>query len=541
MDKSQAERLIAEQLKPIFGFALKRCRCIQDAEDVAQEIVLRAYRGLLRREDIADPVRYIWMAAHNVLANHYRERERVHIGIPDSVSVETDYESVLIQEEATQRLRQEIARLGRLQREILVAHYFHGQKQADIAAQMGIPLGTVKWHLFEAKKELKKSMETPHNMENLQFDPIRFTSFQTEGSIGSTGDPSQTFRSVLNQNILCATWRESRTINEIADALGVSPVYLEDALEALTDQGYLSERGGRYRCELLLTEINDELIHLFEHMLAEAAKRIAPALYDALTNSGLWSVFSIHPGAKANAGLFRDEAHDRSFALWALIPWCIANAQADKAISFEEAATLRADGGHNIVCAGFARPGTRPAARFSDFSGPCWNECDGMRLWQMDTAWSNRRIDEGYPQTRPQTISLLKHFFADDTLTDEEYAMLAKQGLLRTRWDESGGFYATLTCVWLKGKAVREKLLGIVSDVYAQHRDALDALRKPYADALLADTPAHLRRLRQYTLQNVYQSGWFIQSCLSELVAEGLLTPPEGDERRFLHTIILTE
>lgn len=545
MDKTQSERLIAAHVQPIFGFALKRCRCIQDAEDVAQEIALRAYQGLLSRDDVADPVRYIWMVAHNVLANHYRARARVSIGIPDDVSVFADQESVLMQalmqEEETRRLRQEIARLGRMQREILVAYYFHGRKQADIAAQMGIPPGTVKWHLFEAKKELKKSMETTRNMANLQFDPIRFTNFGTEGSIGTNGDPAQTFRSVLHQNIAYATWREARTINEIADALGVSPVYLEDALELLTDQGYLTERNGRYRCEVLLTEYTDTLVDLFDRMHGQAAALIAPALYHALDKTDLWSVPEMYTGAKQT----EVGSCDRNFALWALIPWCIANSQAEKAIPFADVATLRADGGRSIVHAGFAQGGTRNPALYADmearFSGPCWNECEGLRLWQMDSIWSDRRIDEAYPLTRQRTIRLLKHFFDSDTLTDEEYASLSKEGLLHTRWDEHGGFFVTLTCVWLNGQAIREKLSGIVRDVYAAHRDALDALRKPYADALLADTPAHLRKVRQYMLQNVYQSDWFIQHCLSHLVQEGLLTPPADDERRSLHTIILTE
>ncbi len=541
MDKTQSERLIAAHVQPIFGFALKRCRNVQDAEDVAQEIALRAFHGLLRQEDVADPVRYIWMVAHNVLANHYRERARFSIGIPDSASVETDHESVLIQVEATVRLRQEIARLGRLQREILVAHYFHGQKQTEIAATLNIPLGTVKWHLFEAKKELKKSMETTRNMADLQFDPIRFTSFGTEGSIGTKGNPAQIFRSVLNQNIIYATWREACSINEIADALGVSPVYLEDALEQLTEQGYLTERHGRYRCALLLTEYTGELVDLFDRMHAEAAKHIAPALHAALVKSDVWSVSDLYTGEKPDEG----GAYAQNFALWALLPWCIANSPAEKTIPFEDVATLRADGGRNIVHAGFAQPGTRDPALYADmdaqFSGPCWNECDGLRLWQMDSIWSDKRIGDSYPQTRQMTLNLLKRFYASDTLTDAEYAYLTEQGLLRTNWDEQGCFYVTLTCVWLRSRDIREKLLGIVRDVYTEHHDALEALRKPYADALLACTPAHLRKVRQYMLQNVFQSDWFIQHCLSLLVKDGLLTPPTDEERRSLHTIILSE
>lgn len=238
-------------------------------------------------------------------------------------------------------------------------------------------------------------------------------------------------------------------------------------------------------------------------------------------------------------------AYAQNFALWALLPWCIANSPADKAIPFEDVAILRADGERNIVHAGFAQPGTRDQALYADmdaqFSGPCWNECDGLWLWQMDSIWSDKRIGDNYPQTRQMALNLLKRFYDSDTLTDAEYAYLAEQWLLRTKWDEQGCFYVTLTCVWLRSRDIREKLLGIVRDVYTEHYDALEALRKPYADALLACTPAHLRKVRQYMLQNVFQSNWFIQHCLSLLVKDGLLTPPTDEESRSLHPIILSE
>ena len=49
MRRQDAENIITEYLKPIFGFALKRCKSTQDAEDLSQEIVLRAFRALLAK------------------------------------------------------------------------------------------------------------------------------------------------------------------------------------------------------------------------------------------------------------------------------------------------------------------------------------------------------------------------------------------------------------------------------------------------------------------------------------------------------------
>lgn len=546
MDRTQAERLIAAHVKPVFGFALKRCASIQDAEDVAQEIILRAYQALLRRNDLADPVRYIWTVAHNVLANHYRDRSRMHVGIADSTHEEADFESVILEEEALHSLRQEIAALSRTQREILVAYYFHGMKQTEIAAQMALPLGTVKWHLFEAKKELKKNMETNRSVDYLSFDPIRFASFGTEGSLGDEGSPWRFFRTSLHQNIVYATWREARTVQQIAGAMGVSPVYVEDAVDYMTEQGYLTEEKGKYRCAILLTEDNARLTSLRDHMYVEAAKLIAPALHNALAESDLWSDSTFHTGVRTDLdGQTGFVQADMNFALWALIPWCIASSASEKDITFADVAVLRPDGARNIVHASIDVPNSPRPVLYSrmdgHFSGPCWNAHHGVTLWQLDTCWSARRIGEIYQHEAQANVSLLQRFFDGDTLTVEEYARLVRQGLICTQGDPEGLFKAGLTVVWLQGKSIQDKLRDLTRRVYAQHADTLTALRQPYADALLADTPDHLHKMQRYMLQNLFQSDWFIMHCLHTLVESGLLTPPTEQERRSLHTIILTE
>ena len=54
MNRQDVEKSIARYLKPIFGFALKRCKSLQDAQDLSQEIAIRAFRSLIVRDDVAD-------------------------------------------------------------------------------------------------------------------------------------------------------------------------------------------------------------------------------------------------------------------------------------------------------------------------------------------------------------------------------------------------------------------------------------------------------------------------------------------------------
>ena len=81
MNRPDVEKTITEYLKPIFGFALKRCKSIHDAEDLSQEIAVRAFRALLFKDDVTDIGKFIWTIAHNALSNYYRNTAKSMVGI----------------------------------------------------------------------------------------------------------------------------------------------------------------------------------------------------------------------------------------------------------------------------------------------------------------------------------------------------------------------------------------------------------------------------------------------------------------------------
>ena len=82
MNRQDVERIITEYMRPIFGFALKRCKSIHDAEDLSQEITVRAFRALLVRDDVADMGKFIWTVAHNALSNYYCDTAKSMISVP---------------------------------------------------------------------------------------------------------------------------------------------------------------------------------------------------------------------------------------------------------------------------------------------------------------------------------------------------------------------------------------------------------------------------------------------------------------------------
>lgn len=81
MNRQDVEKTITEYLKPIFGFALKRCKNIHDAEDLSQETAIRAFRALLVKDDVADLGKFIWTVAHNTLSNYYRDAAKKMVSV----------------------------------------------------------------------------------------------------------------------------------------------------------------------------------------------------------------------------------------------------------------------------------------------------------------------------------------------------------------------------------------------------------------------------------------------------------------------------
>ncbi|MDD2647395.1 MAG: sigma-70 family RNA polymerase sigma factor [Eubacteriales bacterium] len=551
MKREQAEKITTEYLKPIYGFALKRCANLQDAEDLTQEIVLRVYRALLAKDDLDAPEKFIWTVAHNTLANYYRSKASTVIGVPIDVLAgilpsEDDTSAGIIEKETTDRLHREIAYLSKTQRRIVIAYYYENKKQEAIAAELGIPLGTVKWHLFEAKKELKRGMDTMRQASELKFNPIKFDLCGTNGSPGTKGANNNFFRNTLSQNIVYSVWKEDKTINQIADALGVSPVYVESEAEYLAEYGFLTESKGEYRCNILIDEATNTLVDLHDEMYQKAAKLFAGELFDALTDSGILKDGRIICG-QTDKPISLTEAlvADENFLLWALVPYIAALSGEhlmDKRITFEDAATYRPDGGHNICYASVISPDVKKPMYFDSmlhFCGPCWNGNKDFILWAIDSEWSAGRVNDTYIDKVDRILSLLSRE-ANSVLSEDEYAFLAEMGMIKTNGEYKGLCKSAWQIVWLENTEIKNELIAIGDRIKERHWDELQALRTPYVKAVLDATPKHLHTMQKYGLQYIFFSdGWFILHCMKELVNSGKLKLPTEEQKKSLTTLII--
>lgn len=551
MKREQAERIATEFLKPIYGFALKRCANLQDAEDLTQEIVLKVYRSLLSRDSLDFADRFIWTAARNTLANYYRDRTKTTIGVPIDDLAEVlpsgdDTAAGIVEKEAIDRLHMEIARLSKLQRRIVIAYYFENKKQETIADELGIPLGTVKWHLFEAKNDLKRGFNSMRQASELKFNPIKFEMCLTNGSPGTKGANNNFFRSALSQNIAYSVYREAKSINEIADCLGVSPVYVESEAEYLCEYGFLTYTGGKYLSNILIDEPTNELVTLHDEMYGKAAKIFANELYDELTGSGIPGDGRIACGqTDGPISTAETPRAGDNFILWSIIPYIAAlsgEKLMDDSVSFEDAATLRPDGGHNICKATVMAPGVKSPLYYDSLmymNGPCWNVNKDFLLWQIDSEWSARRVNDGYIGRTNRILSLFSRE-REGTLSEEEYAFLAETGMAKAVGSRSGKTKAVWQIVVLEDTEIKNRLIAVGDRIMEKHWAEFEAMKAPYVKAKLDQTPEHLRKVQKYGLQFIFFSdGWFILHCLKELVNNGRLKPPTEEQKKALTTIIV--
>lgn len=293
-------------------------------------------------------------------------------------------------------------------------------------------------------------METMKEYGMLKFDPIKFGRIETCGLSGSEGSNKKLLRSVLAQNIIYSVREKAKTVNEIADDLGVSPVYVEDEAEYLCRLAFLGETAGKYISRVIVCEENAERSAELDAIYSEAASFFAPALFDSLY--AIAEDKSVYGGKFGNVTMTGDTPRDLNFIMWGLIPYVMGKCgkmSAESEAEFIASASLRPDGGRNICTATVASDADAEAEE--DFAGPvCFmNGNDG--LWIYDSAQSDKRINSGYFVEAQRILSLFSKLNGCAELSEEELAYLAQRGYVSFVRDSVGTKTVT-KCVWLATK-----------------------------------------------------------------------------------------
>lgn len=131
-----------------------------DAEDLAQEAIVRAYRALGSYR--GDAPFEAWLcrialhAAHDYLRSAWRRRVTLCERLPDGES--ESLEGEVERRELQRRVRQAVASLPEAQRAPIWLHYFEGFPLAEVARLEGAPEATVRSRVRAGLRRLSLSL-----------------------------------------------------------------------------------------------------------------------------------------------------------------------------------------------------------------------------------------------------------------------------------------------------------------------------------------------------------------------------------------------
>lgn len=155
----------------IFGFVRRMVKDQEDAEDIAQEVFIRAFTHFHRYDGRASLTTWLFKIATNLCIDRARKKERR----PEQVVLDRndeelyshqsrderwDPESHAVAHELHQILDSAIESLSEKLKTVLLLHDMEGLSYEQIAHITRIPIGTVKSRLFLARNHLQNSVSS---------------------------------------------------------------------------------------------------------------------------------------------------------------------------------------------------------------------------------------------------------------------------------------------------------------------------------------------------------------------------------------------
>lgn len=151
--------LVERYERAVYHLAYRTLRDAEDAKDATQEAWVKAYRALASFRPEAKFSTWIFTICYRVCCDRIAKRKRISDAeIPDVADPAVGPEAVVEAAEESVRLRAAIDALPERYRVVVTLYHLQGKHYEEIATVLGIPLGTVKTHLFRAKDLLRTTL-----------------------------------------------------------------------------------------------------------------------------------------------------------------------------------------------------------------------------------------------------------------------------------------------------------------------------------------------------------------------------------------------
>ena len=148
----------------VFGLIYRMVADRSQADDLAQDVFLKVHRGIPYFRGEARLSTWIFRIVQNVCiqSRSGRPADEPLEGTAGADAPPRQFgasDGAFAAVETRDRLDKALARLPENYRMLVIAHYLRGVQYDALAEALNLPLGTVKTHLYRAKRRLRELLE----------------------------------------------------------------------------------------------------------------------------------------------------------------------------------------------------------------------------------------------------------------------------------------------------------------------------------------------------------------------------------------------
>jgi RNA polymerase sigma-70 factor (ECF subfamily) len=164
MSDRSFEALMSNHHAEIYRYVLRMTGRRQDADDLAQETFLRAFRGHRSLPPDANFRAWLFAIATNLTRNHFRsqKRRRLAYAAVGNENPETDGQRpdrATLSQELASAVEQVVSRLPLKQRLAFLQRKIHGLDYETIGRSIECSAETARAHVFQALRKVRRALE----------------------------------------------------------------------------------------------------------------------------------------------------------------------------------------------------------------------------------------------------------------------------------------------------------------------------------------------------------------------------------------------
>jgi RNA polymerase sigma-70 factor (ECF subfamily) len=159
--------LVRRHERAVYGMGMSFFRNSEDAADFTQEVFLKVYRSLPRFEGRSRFSTWLYKIAYNTAINGVTRKKEYRSLAEEDASVQAGSyaneadtpERILLRKAAREAVLEALQDLPERYRICVDMFFFYDRSYQEIEAITGIPVNTIKSHVFRAKKLLREKLE----------------------------------------------------------------------------------------------------------------------------------------------------------------------------------------------------------------------------------------------------------------------------------------------------------------------------------------------------------------------------------------------